>query len=347
MAKPMFFYTGVYDNVADADADYEAIKSLYKGKAIGSYDSAIVFHTPADGVKVTKTEKPTQKGGWIGLAAGAGVAVVFPFLLPAVSYAGMAGAGAGLGAWFGHLAHGTSRGDAMASADLPGDGRARGIDRCYAAEQDSAAEATGLSRRPRAPQRAAAAVAAVPGRGMRPERHRGRVQRPAVRASRSGETRNSNRDTTISGRHGMTPNRLEIPAHRGLPRSRPDDRSPQIPSVPRGFGQRIARHRPMGGGQSGHEPMTGTTPIVATAPADRAPPAPSSLIAKVQRLEQQLWGGVLSAVVPRPGPQREGRASAARWPDDADLIGERREPPRQDTSSRATCRALRTRGSQP
>ena len=36
MAKPMFFYTGVYDNVADADADYEAIKSLYKGKAIGS-----------------------------------------------------------------------------------------------------------------------------------------------------------------------------------------------------------------------------------------------------------------------------------------------------------------------
>ena len=33
-------------------------------------------------MKVAKTEKPTQKGGWIGLAAGAGVAVVFPFLLP-------------------------------------------------------------------------------------------------------------------------------------------------------------------------------------------------------------------------------------------------------------------------
>ena len=40
------------------------------------------------------------------------MAVVFPFLLPAVSYAGMAGAGAGLGAWFGHLAHGASRSDA-------------------------------------------------------------------------------------------------------------------------------------------------------------------------------------------------------------------------------------------
>ena len=112
MAKPMFFYTGIYDNVADADADDEAIKSLHRGKAIGSYDSAIVVHTPDGDVKVTKTEKPTQKGAWVGLAAGAGAAVVFPFLLPAVSYAGMAGAGAGLGAWFGHLAHGTSRGDA-------------------------------------------------------------------------------------------------------------------------------------------------------------------------------------------------------------------------------------------
>ena len=112
MAQPMFFYTGIYDNVADADADYAAIESLHKGGAIGSYDSAVVVHTPDGDVKVTKTETPTKKGAWIGLAAGAGVAVVFPFLLPAVSYAGMAGAGAGLGAWFGHLAHGTSRGDA-------------------------------------------------------------------------------------------------------------------------------------------------------------------------------------------------------------------------------------------
>jgi uncharacterized membrane protein len=112
MPKPMFFYAGIYDNVADADADYEAIKSLHRGDAIGSYDSAIVVHRPDGTVQVTKTEKPTQNGAWVGLAAGAGVAVVFPFLLPAVTYAGMAGAGAGLGAWFGHLAHGTSRGEA-------------------------------------------------------------------------------------------------------------------------------------------------------------------------------------------------------------------------------------------
>jgi uncharacterized membrane protein len=112
MAKPMFFYAGVYDSSADAERDYEAIKALHSGGAIGSYDSAIIVHRLDGEVKVTKTEKPAHHGAWIGLAAGAGAAVVFPFLLPAVSYAGMAGAGAGLGAWFGHLAHGTSRGEA-------------------------------------------------------------------------------------------------------------------------------------------------------------------------------------------------------------------------------------------
>ena len=131
MAKPMFFYAGVYDDVSDADADYEAIKALHAGDAIGSYDSAII-RKQADGkVKVTKTEKPTQHGAWIGLAAGAGAAVVFPFLLPGLVVAG--GAGAGLGAWFGHLAHGTSRGEAKEIGALLDQGDAAlvviGIDR--------------------------------------------------------------------------------------------------------------------------------------------------------------------------------------------------------------------------
>jgi hypothetical protein len=39
MAKPMFFYAGVYDDVRDADADYEASNALHSGDAIGSYDS--------------------------------------------------------------------------------------------------------------------------------------------------------------------------------------------------------------------------------------------------------------------------------------------------------------------
>jgi uncharacterized membrane protein len=124
MAKPMFFYAGVYDNAADADVDYEAIKSLHGAGAIGSYDSAIIVHQPNGEVKVTKTEKPAHHGAWIGLAAGAGAAVVFPFLLPGLTYAGMAGAGAGMGAWFGHLAHGTSRGEARDIGEMLEPGKA-------------------------------------------------------------------------------------------------------------------------------------------------------------------------------------------------------------------------------
>ena len=66
MAKPMFFFTGIYDNVVDADADHQAIRLLYGG---------------------------------------------------------MAGAGAGLGAWFGHFAHGT-RGDAKCIGALLEPGKA-------------------------------------------------------------------------------------------------------------------------------------------------------------------------------------------------------------------------------
>ena len=43
----MFFYAGVYDNVAVAVAVYEALTSSHRGGAIGSYDSAVLVHTPA------------------------------------------------------------------------------------------------------------------------------------------------------------------------------------------------------------------------------------------------------------------------------------------------------------
>jgi uncharacterized membrane protein len=112
MAKPMFVYAGVYDNVHDADADYEAIKALHAGEAIGSYDSAIISKQADGKVKVTKTEKPRSTAH----RPGSPRAPVRPwssrFCSPGLTVAGMAGAGAGLGAWFGHLAHGTSRGEA-------------------------------------------------------------------------------------------------------------------------------------------------------------------------------------------------------------------------------------------
>jgi uncharacterized membrane protein len=121
VSKPMFFFTGVYETVAQAEADYDAIKALHDHHNIGSYDAAVLSRNNDGSIRVSKDEKPTRKGGWVGLAAGAGASVLFPFLLPWT--AGAAATGAGIGAWFGHLAHGMSRKDAkeMAAQLQPGE----------------------------------------------------------------------------------------------------------------------------------------------------------------------------------------------------------------------------------
>jgi uncharacterized membrane protein len=106
-SKPMFVFAGVYEDMADAEDDYAAVKDLHASDIIGSYDAAIVTHERDGKVKVHKTEKPTQHGGWLGLAAGAAIAIAAPVAMPGIVAAG----GAGLGAWIGHLARGLSRHD--------------------------------------------------------------------------------------------------------------------------------------------------------------------------------------------------------------------------------------------
>jgi uncharacterized membrane protein len=104
--RPVFLYAAVYDEIADAEADYEAVFDLHAAGAIGTFDSAVI-RKEADGkVRVTKTEKPTQHGAWTGAAVGALVGIVFP---PAVI--GSAIVGAGAGGLTGHLRRGISRGD--------------------------------------------------------------------------------------------------------------------------------------------------------------------------------------------------------------------------------------------
>src|SRR3954454_15625607 len=110
MSKPMFFFTGVYETVAQAETDYDAIKRLHDNGDLGSYDAAVLSKKENGEINVNKDEKPVKHGGWIGFAAGAGASILFPFMLPSVVAAGAA-AGA-VGAWFGHLAHGMSRSDA-------------------------------------------------------------------------------------------------------------------------------------------------------------------------------------------------------------------------------------------
>jgi uncharacterized membrane protein len=118
--KPMFFFAAVYEDVADAEEDYAAVKALHAADIIGSYDAAIVRKGQDGTVRVTKTEKPTQHGGWLGLAAGAALAVAAPVAMPAAVAAG----GAGLGAWIGHMARGLSRRDARALGETLADGSA-------------------------------------------------------------------------------------------------------------------------------------------------------------------------------------------------------------------------------
>jgi len=104
--NPVFLYAAIYDEIADAEADYESVFDLHAAGAIGTFDSAVI-RKEADGkVRVTKTEKPTQHGAWTGAAVGALVGIIFP---PAVL--GSAIVGAGAGGLTGHLSKGISRGD--------------------------------------------------------------------------------------------------------------------------------------------------------------------------------------------------------------------------------------------
>ena len=110
-------YVGIYDNVSDADADYELVKDLHvKANLIDAYDAAVVERRADGKVKITKKhETPTRVGGvlggGVGLATGLVVAL-FPFAaigggLLALTTAG----GAVLGAVAGHAAAGMSRED--------------------------------------------------------------------------------------------------------------------------------------------------------------------------------------------------------------------------------------------
>jgi uncharacterized membrane protein len=104
--RPVFLYAATYDEIADAEADYEAVFDLHALGAIGTFDSAVIRKDEDGKVRVTKTEKPTQHGAWTGAGVGALVGIVFA---PAVIGAAVVGAGAG--GLVGHLRGGMSRDD--------------------------------------------------------------------------------------------------------------------------------------------------------------------------------------------------------------------------------------------
>ncbi len=110
-------YVGVYDNLGDAEADYQLVKDLHvEAGLIDAYDAAVIERREDGKTKIVKKhETPTRVGGvlggGVGLATGLVVAL-FPFAavgggLLAATTAG----GAVLGAVAGHAAAGMSRHD--------------------------------------------------------------------------------------------------------------------------------------------------------------------------------------------------------------------------------------------
>jgi uncharacterized membrane protein len=105
--NPMFLYAGEYESVDDAKADLEELKELHHEDLVGTYDAAVLTKNDEGKVEIVdKIEKPTQHGGWAGLAVGAAIGLIFP---PSVLVSGLAGAGAG--ALIGHLRGGMSNSD--------------------------------------------------------------------------------------------------------------------------------------------------------------------------------------------------------------------------------------------
>jgi len=105
--NPMFLYVGEYESVDEAKADLEDLKELHHEHVVGTYDAAVLTKNEEGKVEVVdKIEKPTEHGGWAGLAVGAALGMIFP---PSLLASGLAGAG--VGALVGHLRGGMSSSD--------------------------------------------------------------------------------------------------------------------------------------------------------------------------------------------------------------------------------------------
>lgn len=119
-SEDLILYTAVYSTLQDAEDDYAAVKDLHAVEVIGTYDAAVITKTEDGKPKIAhRTEKPTQHGGWGGLAVGALIGVVFP---PAVI--GTALVGGGIGAIAGHIEGGLPGGELKELASTLDEGEA-------------------------------------------------------------------------------------------------------------------------------------------------------------------------------------------------------------------------------
>ena len=56
--RPVFLYAAIYDDAADAEADYEAVFDLHAAGAIGTFDSAVIEKDEDGKVQSTRPRSP-------------------------------------------------------------------------------------------------------------------------------------------------------------------------------------------------------------------------------------------------------------------------------------------------
>lgn len=113
----LFVFSGVYDSVDDAVADYDTVKDLHTDAGlIDAYDAAVVERKADGKVKIAKKhETPTRVGGVLGGGVGLATGIVIALFPAAAIGTGLLAAttagGALLGSVAGHAAAGMSRHD--------------------------------------------------------------------------------------------------------------------------------------------------------------------------------------------------------------------------------------------
>ena len=120
-------FAAAYPTLDDAEADYDAVKSLYyREDMMDTFDAAVVTRNEDGKVKIVKKhEEPTRHAGWagagIGLAVGAIVAL-FPGAAVGAALIAGTGGGAVIGAVAGHVTEGFDRKDLKDLGDLLDEG---------------------------------------------------------------------------------------------------------------------------------------------------------------------------------------------------------------------------------
>jgi uncharacterized membrane protein len=122
MAEPdgVFVFLGVYDELAEAQADFDGIKVLKHEKFLGGYESALVQKTLDEKVTVINTDATER--GW-GAKLGAATGLVLGIIFPPTLLAG-AVVGGGLGALVGNFQRGMKKGDVKALGEELAPGQA-------------------------------------------------------------------------------------------------------------------------------------------------------------------------------------------------------------------------------